>query len=165
MRRTLVAAVLAAAAVVAVGLGSTGRAAVTACAHLSGTFSLVPGSPGAGHVVYALRVRNAGPASCAVRGVPAVRLLGTGGVRLPTHVVRETGVPPARTIHLAAGGSTRATARFSPDVNGTGDHAPGPCQPVAHTARVTASGDTFVVALHPASRVCERGELVFRPFR
>ena len=45
VRRTLVAVVLAAAAVVAVGLGSTGRAAVTACAHLSGTFSLVPGQP------------------------------------------------------------------------------------------------------------------------
>lgn len=92
-------------------------------------------------------------------------LLGTGGVKLPTHVVRETGTAPAKTIVVASGGHTTATARFSPDVTGTGDHSPGPCQPVAHTARVTAGGSSFVVALRPPSRVCERGQLVFRPFR
>ena len=43
---------------------------------VAATFDLVPGSPGAGSVTYALRVRNRSTAVCEVSGLPGLVLLG-----------------------------------------------------------------------------------------
>jgi hypothetical protein len=125
-------------------------AVIAACASLHGSFSVVPGSAGAGNIVYALRLRNDGAKACAL---PTPRLLGQGGALLPTHVTwHSTVIPPH--------GHTTATARFSPDVPGVGEQTNGPCEPVAHSLKLGPA----VVPIQPATRVCEHGRLVFRPF-
>jgi hypothetical protein len=125
-------------------------AALAACAGLHGSFSVVPGSAGAGNIVYALRLRNEGATPCSV---PTPRLLGKSGAPLPTHVSwRSTVIRP--------GGHATATARFSPDVPGVGEQVSGPCEPVAHSLRLGPA----VVPIRPPTRVCEHGRLSFRPF-
>ena len=59
------------------------------CTGLGGAFTVVPGSAGAGNIVYALRLRNGGTTACLLRGLPHLRLLGTDARPLPTKVVAD----------------------------------------------------------------------------
>jgi hypothetical protein len=127
---------------------------------LSGTFAVVPGSPGAGNIVYALRVKNTSSSRCTVTGIPGVTLLGRRGRRLPTHPFpAHPGALTAVLVTLAPGKTARATARFSPDVPGTGEPVNGRrCEPVAYRLLVRPNGGgTLSVPIRPPTPVCEHG--------
>ena len=134
------------------------------CGSLSGSFSVIRGSAGAGNIVYTLRLRNGGAQSCLLQGLPRLRLLGVGAKALPTHVVADPRFVPKPFV-LLPGHSTTAKARFSPDVPGPGEGHVGRCEPVARTARVAAGGTTVVVPLKAPTSVCEHGLLTFTPYR
>ena len=134
------------------------------CSRLGGTFTVVPGSAGAGNIVYALRLRNGGTTTCLLRGLPQLWLLGTGARPLPTEVVADPRFH-AKLFLLRPGRTATATARFTPDVPGPGEQSNGPCEPIAHTARVLVAGASVVVPLRPATRVCVHGRMTFTPYR
>jgi hypothetical protein len=144
------------------------KPASAACSgdRLSGAFAVVPGSAGAGHLVYRLTVKNVGSSACYVSGLPQVQLLGTTGNALPTSVSpAQPGTGTAAKISLQPGDSATADAQFSPDVNGTGDSTSGQCQPTATVLRVTApGGGTLDAPIQPPTPVCERGSLHFKLF-
>jgi uncharacterized protein DUF4232 len=132
---------------------------------MSGTFSLVPGSAGAGQVVYRLRVRNDSPVACFVSGFPKVQLLGQGGAELPTNETPDQpGTQTAERVVLAPNAAATADVRFSPDVPGTGDQTGAQCQPKATMLRVALGGAPLDVPVSPATPVCERGTLQYRVF-
>jgi hypothetical protein len=142
--------------------GSVSAAKPCLGSDLSGTFTEVSGSAGAGQIAYALTVKDTAGGPCSVRGVPNATLLGATGTPLPTRV-RASG--RARSIVLPPGASATAQARFSPDVAGDGDSQTGPCQPTAHTLQVTAAGGGVTeIAIKPPTSVCEQGTLDFEPF-
>lgn len=162
---------LAAAAVVAALATSAGAQATSGggrCqgAQLAGSFAVVPGSAGAGSITYALRLKNVSAAACTVTGLPLGRLLGRRRGALPTHVrAAFPGALTAILVRLAPGRSTRATARFSPDVPGVGEGAPGRCEPIAYWLRVTGQGGgSTTVNIVPPTPVCEHGRLVFSAY-
>jgi hypothetical protein len=134
------------------------------CTGLSGSFSVVRGSAGAGNVVYALRLHNKGSQACLLRGLPQLRLLGTRGRQLPTSVSADPRYKPVPFL-LRPGRTATAQARFSPDVPGKGEQAAKACEPVARTARVVAGGTSVIVPVRPPTRVCSHGRLVFTPYR
>jgi hypothetical protein len=138
-------------------------AAFCAASQLGGTFAAVPGSAGAGNIVYALVLRNVSQHDCFVSGIPGVTLLDRYEHRLPTHV--RPSLPGALTavrVDLAPGARARATARFSPDVPGPGEHTIGRCEPVAHTLRVApGGGGTLRAPIRPATSVCEHGSMTW----
>ena len=144
------------------------KPATSPCAggSLSGSFDVVPGSAGAGQIVYRLTVTNTGPAACFVSGIPQVQLLGTTGSALPTSAsAAQPGTTTAVRVSLQHGKSATADAQFSPDVNGTGDSTTGQCQPTATVLRVTApGGGTLDAPIEPPTPVCERGSLHFKVF-
>jgi hypothetical protein len=135
-----------------------------ACTGISGSFSVVRGSAGAGNVVYALRLHNKGSQACLLRGLPQLRLLGTHGRPLPTSVSADPRYKPVPFV-LRPGRTATAQARFSPDVPGKGEPASRACEPVARTARVLAGGTSVIVPVRPPTRVCSHGRLVFTPYR
>jgi hypothetical protein len=131
-------------------------------ADLTGTFAVVPGSAGAGNIVYALKLRNRSTHACTVAGLPDVSLLGRGGSALPTHV--RPALPNRLTsvlVRIAPGHTTRATARFSPDVPGLSEPVSGTqCEPKAYHLAVHApGGGKAVVPIDPPTPVCEQGQL------
>jgi hypothetical protein len=151
----------------ALALGSAGAAAPTrACTgpNLSGSFSEIPGSAGAGHISYRLTIKNKTAHKCFVEGQPKVRLLDRHGHSLPSHVVATGGT--AHKVVIAPGHTAFADARFSPDVPGSGDHQTGKCQPTAFRARISPrpGGGKTVVPVSPHTSVCEQGTMQFRPF-
>ena len=158
--------------VVLAAAGATGAGAathLTSCkgSQLSGTFRYVPGSAGAGNVVYALLLKNVSTHECDLTGLPQGRLLNKAGKPLPTHVRAATpGALSAVLVRLAPGKSTRATARFSPDVPGPGEAVSGrSCEPKSYWFRVAAQGGgTTKVRLLPATPVCEHGQLQFSAY-
>jgi hypothetical protein len=133
---------------------------------LTGSFDAVPGSAGAGQIVYKLTVTNTGSSACFVSGIPQVQLLGTTGKALPTSAsAAQPGTATAAKVSLQHGDSAAAEAQFSPDVNGTGDSTSGQCQPTATVLRVTApGGGTFDAPIQPPTPVCEQGSLHFKNF-
>ena len=150
-----------------VGTTTGGANAANACTGdaMSGTFTAVPGSAGAGTTVYRLQVINTSPVACYVSGLPQVQLLGANGADLPTHVVPEQqGLDTSAKVTLQPNGSAFADARFSPDVNGTGDSTSGQCQPTAAKLRVAFGGAPLDIGVHPPTAVCERGQLQFKLF-
>ena len=156
----------AAVATIAAALGSAATAGVTPpCVgrDLSGTFAAVPGSAGAGQISYNLRLRNRSSRTCFVSGLPVLRLVDRLGRPLPTHIApSHPGALTAVRVLLRPGAYTAATARFSPDVPGTGEQVKGPCERKAYRARVTAppGGGIVVVPIVPATPVCEHGSMV-----
>jgi Protein of unknown function (DUF4232) len=151
------------------GAEAGGATHLTSCAgsQLSGTFKLVPGSPGAGNVVYGLVLKNVSTRQCEVSGLPQGRLLNKAGKPLPTRVrAAFPGALTAVLVRLAPGMSTKATARFSPDVPGPGEPVAGRnCEPVSYWFRVTGQGGgTTRVRLLPATPVCEHGRLSFSAY-
>lgn len=153
-------AVVAAAAVAGTASAHT-TAAPCSAAQLEGTFKVVPGSAGAGNIVYKLDVANRSQKTCTVTGLPVVQLYGKTGKALPTHVVPAfRGALTAVLVRLAPGASAHATARFSPDVPGPGEGNRRQCEPTAYRLHVSApGGGTFKVAIKPPTPVCEHGSL------
>jgi hypothetical protein len=143
---------------------TTSSSAANACTGdaMTGSFAAIRGSEGAGQIEYKLTVKNASPVACFVSGLPNVQLLSQGGVDLPTKVIAlQAGTGTAARIALQPGDSASATARFSPDVNGTGDQTNGPCQPKASTLRVALGGAPLDAPISPPTSVCEQGTLQF----
>jgi Protein of unknown function (DUF4232) len=159
-------------AALAATLGVVGAAdathAVARCrgAQLAGSFTAVRGSAGAGNITYALRLKDTSALPCTLTGLPQGVLLGSTHNVLPTHVrAAFPGALSAVLVTLGAGRTARATARFSPDVPGTGEQMMGPCEPVAWSFRVAGQGggDT-VVPISPRTSVCEHGRLLFSAY-
>jgi hypothetical protein len=108
-------------------------------------------------------LKNVSTQMCTVTGLPQGRLLGRYGRLLPTHVhPAHPGALLAPLVRLSPGQSTRAAARFSPDVPGVGEGGRSRCEPIAYWFRVTAQGGgTTRVPVRPATSVCEHGSLSF----
>jgi len=137
------------------------------CTRVAGSFSLVPGSAGAGNVVYALRLHNKSTSACLLSRLPRLRLLARAGSSprpLPTKVTADPRFTP-KPFLLRPGRTAVALARFSPDVPGPGESVSRRCEPVAHYASVVVASTTFVVRVSPPTSVCEHGRLVFTPYR
>ena len=164
----LAATVVCAVAVASIASGATTSAPPCTARQLSGSFSAVFGSAGAGNVTYALRLRNLSEAPCFVSGIPQVRLVGKTGRLLPTRVrPSHPGSLTAVRVLVAPKGVTTASARFSPDVPGVGEPVAGrQCEPSAYRARVVPppGGGTLVVPMTPPTPVCEKGTLLFSVF-
>jgi hypothetical protein len=142
-------------------------ASATACTGdaMSGSFSVIPGSPGAGQISYRLRVKNDSPVACFVSGLPIVQLVDQAGHDLPTNAQpARPGQGTAARIILQPGASASADARFSPDVPGGSEQTDGPCEPKAYTLRVSLAGAPLDVPITPPTPVCERGTLSFSLF-
>jgi hypothetical protein len=156
-------------ATVAASCASAANHDVSACKgrQLAGTFKVVPGSAGAGNIVYALLLKNVSSSTCRVNGLPHGTLLGKSGKALPTHVIPAfKGALTAVLVTLAPGQKTRATARFSPDVPGPGEPVTAKqCEATSYWFRVAAQGGgTTKVKLSPATPVCEHGQLQFSAY-
>jgi hypothetical protein len=132
--------------------------------EMTGRFAVVPGSAGAGNIVYALTLTNRSGVPCSVHGLPKVRLLGRQGVPLPTRVTRAfPGRAPV--VRLPPGGRARATARFSPDVPGRGEPVSAQCERTAHRLRVRLRGGGVVAPIVPPTPVCSHGAMQFSVYR
>jgi hypothetical protein len=133
--------------------------------QLHGIFASVPGSGAAGHISYVLEIKNVSSATCAVSGLPVVRLLDGRRRALPTRVVPARRGITAVLVTLRRGRRATATARFSPDVPGPGEPTKGPCERTARWLRLRPSGGgVLVVPVRPRTPVCEHGRLVFSVF-
>jgi hypothetical protein len=165
-----VAALLAGAAVASARPGSPSTGAIAAACkgmQLTGSFSVVRGSAGAGNISYALLLKNRSSRTCTLTGLPSVRLVGKSGKPLPTAVKAEhPGFLTAVLVTLRPNAWARATARFSPDVPGTGEPTQGArCESVAYRLRVNATGGgTTSVPVKPPTSVCEHGRLLFSAY-
>jgi len=168
MRSLVVVALLSALAAAPAGGSAQAHGTTAFCngTQLTGRFAAVPGSAGAGNIVYALTLRNRSQRTCAVTGLPRVRLVGLHGRLLPTHVVAAApNQLTAALIVLAPGASARATARFSPDVPGPGEGKPGACEPKAYRLSVAPrGGGATVMSIAPPTSVCEHGQLQFSAY-
>jgi hypothetical protein len=168
MKISLAALVVGAAAALSAST-AFGHRSVGDCAggQLAGRFAVVPGSPGAGSISYKLTLKNASAVPCTVSGLPLGQLLGRTKAKLSTHVrAAHPGQLTAVLVTLLPGESTVATARFSPDVPGTGEPTGGPCEPKAYWFRVRApGGGTTTVKVMPPTPVCEHGALYFSAYR
>jgi hypothetical protein len=165
--KTAVAALVVAAALAGAAGGQSAGVRFCGGSELSATFRGVPGSAGAGNIVYKLVVTNRSATTCAVTGLPVVKLYGRNGKPLPTHVrAAFPGALTAVLVRLGPGGSARASARFSPDVPGQGEPVSGSrCEPVAVSLQVTArGGGTTKAVIRPATSVCEHGSLQFTAY-
>lgn len=170
VKRLLVLPVMLLAALSGAGAGqSASHAPFCAGRQLSGTFRVIPGSAGAGNIVYSLRLRNLSGKRCSLTGLPRVQLLGRSGRPLPTHVLAAR--PNALTavlVTLRPGHAARATARFSPDVPGVGEPRlrNGQCEPTAYHLRVVTPGrGATAVPIRPPTPVCEHGSLQFSAYQ
>jgi hypothetical protein len=167
MKRALVLAAAAVTALAACG-GASGTTRLVACTggQVAARFAMVPGSAGAGNISYRLTLENTSARACTVTGLPAGRLLGRTGKALPTHI--RAAFRPGLTavlVRIGPGQAARATARFSPDVPGVGEHTIGACEPKAYTLRVVLEGGgTASARLAPATPVCEHGTLSFSAY-
>jgi hypothetical protein len=134
--------------------------------QLAGRFAVVPGSAGAGNIVYKLALKNTSATPCTVSGLPQGQLLGKTKAKLPTHIrAAHANQLTAVLVTLAPGDAAYATARFSPDVPGTGEQTVGVCEPRAYWLRVRAPGaGTATVKLAPPTSVCEHGTLSFSAY-
>lgn len=136
------------------------EAAPCLASALEGTFSVIPGSAGAGQISYRLRLANQGDAACFLSGIPQLQLLDGAGAKLPTTVSpARPGTGTAVRVDLQPGDAATAEARFSPDVPGPTEQTPGPCEPKSVTLRVTVGSGTVDVPVQPPTPVCERGSL------
>jgi Domain of unknown function (DUF4232) len=162
---------VAAASVTALALAASGSSETVAkCtgSQLAGTFSVVPGSPGAGSISYVLHVRLVSGRTCFVSGLPGMRLLDRLHRPLPTNVVPafRPGLTAVRIV-LSRGRGAKATARFSPDVPGAGEPVSRrACERTASYVRVipTPGRGTFVAPVKPPTPVCEHGGMSVSAF-
>ena len=156
-----------AAAVAASTASATSAVAFCRGSQLSGSFSAIRGSAGAGNISYRLVLENVSRTQCSVTGLPQGRLLGKAGKPLPTHVrAAFPGALTAILVRLSPGRRAYATARFSPDVPGVGEPIAGKnCEPTSWFFRVgDKGGGTTKVKVAPPTPVCEHGQLQFSAY-
>jgi Protein of unknown function (DUF4232) len=163
--RASLALVLAAALCGVLAHGSHARSSLRFCGgtDLTGSFAVVPGSAGAGNIVYALRLRNRSGTPCSLTGTPIVELHGKAGKKLPTRIrPAHPGAQTAVLVTLQPGHRARATARFTPDVPGPGEPTGAQCEPRAYHLVVHPNGGGRTsVAIAPPTPVCIHGTLTF----
>jgi Protein of unknown function (DUF4232) len=167
-RLTLLALIVSASAAVVGSAAATQTTPLCTGAALTGRFAVVPGSAGAGNIVYQLVLRNRSSRTCAVTGLPSLALLGRFGKALPTHVrAASANTLTAVIVRLAPGKSARATARFSPDIPGPGEPVVGrQCERTSYRAAVHApGGGNVIVPIAPPTPVCEHGQLQFSAYQ
>jgi hypothetical protein len=168
VRRLALPALLLVAAAVMLGGSAQAHDTVKYCnsTQLTGKFTVVRGSAGAGNIVYTLTLQNRSPQACTVTGLPMVTLLGRHSKSLPTHVIAAApNQLTAALITLPHGASAQATARFSPDVPGKGEQKRGACEPKAYGLAVNdPGGGVTVVPVQPPTPVCEHGQLQFKAY-
>lgn len=123
---------------------------------LTATFDAIAGSQGAGNISYRLKLTSSSASPCQLT-ITGFQLLDANGADVPTNIT-PLGGPTA----LGAGETIGYEARFSPDVNGTGDHTNGQCQPTSATLRVSLGSDTVDAPITPPTPVCEQGSMTFR---
>lgn len=131
--------------------------------QLTATMTHIPFSEGAGNTGYLLKLHNVGATRCRLGNHPRLRLLGTAGHALPTHV-KTFG--PSGTVTIAPHRTASARLRFSPDIPGPGEPGHGPCEPTAHAVRVTLTAPSHgstVGPVKPPTSVCERGGIQEQP--
>jgi hypothetical protein len=141
--------------------GATKIAASCSGDQLTGTFKVVPGSAGAGNIVYRISVVNTSTKTCTLTGTPTVTLFGKTGKALPTKrlPVFRPGLT-AVLVTLAPHTGAHATARFSPDVPGPGEGNRRQCEPTAYSLHVTGrTGGLAKLPIKPPTPVCEHGQL------
>jgi hypothetical protein len=165
----LAAAFVALLAAAATASGATRAPAPCTGAMLEGTFRVIPGSAGAGNIVYRLRVRNSSRTACFVTGLPRVALLDATGRGLPTSAsfAGRPGTLTQVTVRLGPrAGTAILAARFSPDIPGPGEPVSGgQCERTAYKLRVSPSGgSSVVVPILPPTPVCEHGGLQLTSF-
>jgi hypothetical protein len=134
---------------------------------LHGSFTVVPGSAGAGNIVYALRLQNVSQVTCTLTGLPQVRLVDRLHKPLPTHATAaHPGQLSAILVRVAPGSWASASARFSPDVPGPGEPVAGTaCERTAYALRIAApAGGTVLIPMRPATPVCEHGGMSFSAY-
>jgi hypothetical protein len=127
-----------------------------ASSGLTATFTLVPGSQGAGQIGYALTITNVGRGSCTLAGTPALTLLSAGRT-LPTAARTYPG--GAYTVALAAGQWAQAAVTFTPDI-AAADEPGNRCEPIADSLRLSmpAGGGTLDAPMDP-TMVCQHGRM------
>lgn len=138
------------------------RASRCGPAALRASFTLVPGSQGAGQIGYTLTITNAGRTSCTISGFPGMRLIGAGGVRLATRAHPEQS--GGAVVALATGQWAQSNATFSPDIaaaNEPGNH----CEPLAYRLLLTLAGGGSVLAPMDPTMVCQHGSMAFSALR
>ncbi len=131
--------------------------------QLTGSFSELRGSAGAGHVTYVLKLTNRSSTSCRLSGMPGLQLLAKRGGKLPTSTFPSMpGAGSAILITLTHGPSAWASGRFSPDVPSAGESTTGPCEKTAYSVRVTLpqSGESLTAPITPPTAVCDRGHIL-----
>lgn len=161
--KTIAAALIAVAGLVGCASGAHSASGPLACigGQLAGTFKVIPGSAGAGNIVYKLSIINRSKTTCTLTGLPNLKLYGRTGKRLPTHPIPafRPGLT-APLVRLAPGATAHATARFSPDVPGKGEPVSGrQCEPTSYWLRVYGRTGFARVLIRPATPVCEHGQL------
>ena len=133
-------------------------AAGNACtaSDLTGTYSIVQGSAGAGNIVYTLRATNASQSACTLSGYPTVDYLDSSGAVMPSKTNDEPG--QVAVVTLQPGDTATAQVRFSPDVT--------PCDSgTATTIRVQLSDrTTFTAKIDPATKLCGAGSIQPSPW-
>jgi hypothetical protein len=126
---------------------------------LSGTFAVIPGSPGAGQISYRLKLVNGSSEPCTLEGIPSLQLLDEQGGTLPTNVSPARPGEAGKKVVVSPSGSAAADARFSPDIPGGSEPTDGPCEPKAFTLVVAIGGGSVSAPVQPPTSVCERGTM------
>src|SRR3954451_24349258 len=122
------------------------------------TGRLAPGSPGAGQRFATLTLTDTGGQTCTIDGYGGLGLAGSDGHALPTRQVRTPSPAPAL-VTLHAGQAVSAQLHWGA-VTGTGDAAPGPCQPTPPTLRVIPPDETDALSVPwSLGPVCEQGSI------
>ena len=101
---------------------------------------MIPGSPGAGHIGYRLRLTNA--RRRLLRHRPSRRAAARPGGRTAADErhAAQPGQATAVRVDLKPGDAATADVRFSPDIPGGTEPNNGPCEPKASTLRLTIGG-------------------------
>ena len=129
-----------------------------ASGDVTATFDVVPGSAGAGNIVYKLELKNVSHADCFVSGLPQVQLLDANRKELPTKTApQQPGTATAVKAIIAPGKSAAADFRFSPDVTGVGETG-NPCEPQASILEVQAPVQVDA-KIDPPTSVCSHGAM------
>ncbi|NUR30509.1 MAG: DUF4232 domain-containing protein [Catenulispora sp.] len=130
----------------------------------AGTWKLIEGSNGAGHVAADIALQNTSTHACTVSGYPGISLLASDEHPLPTNVVKFP--TTVTTLTVPPGGWIHSEIRYSPNIPGDGEPATGNCEPETVHARAQLPGDSAwaKVTLANPTTVCEKGTLQAKPF-
>jgi hypothetical protein len=158
------AAIAAAIGLKAAAPGASSTVAAAGRCHTSGlAASLVREPAAAGQRYAALRLTNRGPRACTIFGYAGAQLLGRGGRRVPTRIMRDH----SRAAHrvLLRPGQHAAALWHWGAIPGPGEPMRGPCEPLARVVLITPPDETSQLRRSwRFGRVCEHGSIEERPF-